>query len=270
MLPRFAACFCCVVSALPAGSLSTRGSRFPGVQLRPLQFLLMDRMQVAVTGVTGSKGCLYSRANLDVPVALAMPEPSLQLLAGLLRLHHPDSYPDGLLRAVCTKGRYLDTYLQRPCTPLEELQTRALQRNILPHGSNFQTISMVLTANGSIISAEISFTAENWHLVATGTLEESPTENNVLQLVEPQLITMYQIHKATQGRQDMQACEAALRMAEGFVLQIVLRKDLRSSLIERLDLQVESWRCMAARVCHSISRRGCWCFLANCPHQLLC
>ena len=242
---------------LPAGFLSTGGSRFPEVQLRPLQFLLMDSMQAAVIGVTGSKGYLFSRANLGVPVALAMPEPSLQLLAGLLRLHHPDSYPDGLLRAVCTNGRYLDTYLQRPCTPLEELQTHALQRNILPYGTDFQTISSALTANGSITDADLSFTAKNWHLVATGTLEESPTENNVLQLLEPQLITMCQIYKATQGSAgDMQACEAALRVAEGFVLEVLLRKNLRSSLIERLDLQGESGRCMVGRVCHPISRHG--------------
>lgn len=207
--------------------------------LRQLQFVLMDSMQRSVKDVTGSTGSLYRRDNYGVPCAVAVPPPGLQLLAGMLLQHHPDSYPGGLLRAVATNGRYLDRYQVRPTTNLPELNLQHLTHLALLQEGHLNVVEAAVKMRGSVKLLQVQdHVARLSQLQSYEVFESSPMDSNSLQLVEPQLLTITQLIKANAKTKDEK--EAALAVAEGFVLEVLLRKDLINNLLQRLGLAGEA------------------------------
>lgn len=227
--------------------LSSGSCRFPDLTQRPLQFVLMDSMQKNVQDVTGSTGRLYCRDDLGVPCAIAVPKPSLQLLAGMLSQYHPDMYPEVLLRAVATNGRYLDRYTVRPFTELVELKLQHLKIRSLLQGNHLAAIERAIQMHGTVKLLQVEDLAALSQLWSYEVFEASPMDNRSLQLVEPQLLTITHLAKAGANKtnqmneaDETKLMEEALSVAEGYVLEVLLRTDLINSLLQRLELAGEA------------------------------
>jgi hypothetical protein len=196
-----------------------------------------------VRGVTGSSGVLFSRPNLGIPRAIPLPLPSLHLLAGMMELYHPASYPAQFLCAVASSGRSLDRFRIRPVTPAEELSTTS---SVLLQGDHLSDVVKAVANSGTTKdSAPVSDdTARmySWEL-----LDSSPLDPSQLLLAEPQLITAAILYKGGvypfSGGYRQAELEKLMETAEGHVLKALVRKDLVKSLIHRLGLQGVCGQC---------------------------
>lgn len=199
----------------------------------------MGSVQSSVKAARCSVGSLFHRDVLGVPCAVAVPPPSLQLLAGMLLQHHPRSYPDMLLRAVATNGRNLDRYQVRPTTQLEELDLQHLSAHSLLQGDHLSAVEKAIMLRGNVKLVQVNDELpEISQLHRYEVFEASPVDASSLQLVEPQLLTVAQMAKARAKCEKDR--EAALAVAEGFLLEVLLRKDLTHSLLKRLKLAGEA------------------------------
>lgn len=231
--------------AAHTGFLGATGrASFKDLPRLPLHFILMGSMQEAVRAVTGHSGALFSRGNIGVASARGIPLPSLQLLAGMMQLYHRSSYPEMLLRAVATSGRNLQRFYDQPETPPDQLSIAYLQDAVALQGSHLDAVTAVVQNRGTTKGLVAS--ADAGRLAAWEVFDRSPLDSAQLHCVDPQLITITVLEKAgvagvSESAQDRQRLEQQLEVAEGYVLEVLVRKDLVQSLGARLQLH-GAWR----------------------------
>ena len=177
---------------------------------------------------------MFSRSNLGVLGASAMPQPSLHLLAGMLKAYHPHLFPSSLLRVVATTGRMLDRIFSRPEINLEELAVEFLQNHFILQEEHLHALRLVVeSGSGSMATVK----GQTLQLQDAGLLDISPLDSKRLLLTDPKLITMHELHSTlSMPNPDPELINERLNEAEGKVLEALVRNDLVASIIGRLGL----------------------------------
>jgi hypothetical protein len=228
------------------GFLTARRTEYSNLTLLPVHFILMGSNQQQVQYVTGYSGPLFRRVNIGVPHAVYVPPPPLQLLAGMMRQYHPQAYPQDLLRAVATSGRYLDCFLVQPVTPLELLSLRNLNSHTLLHPNDLEAVIEVITNHGNTKKLRIS--DKPLRMGPINCFDASPFDYSQLDLAEPQLVTAAVLMRAgvfnfytsaINNHIGAEELEEEVQVAEGYAMEVLLRKDLVDPLVSHLGLQGE-------------------------------
>lgn len=204
-----------------------------------------------------------SRQNLGVLPLVRMPEPSVHLIAGMLQAHHPTLYPRSLLRIMCMHGRSLHRLASTPQLPLLEVGDVDVSELTMVKGEHLNVLTVVMSGGAAQISKLNSGAAEAQQLVDAGYLDVEPRDSDSVVLSDPVMITRKELRPAISQHRPLPedddqsspppgvdgpppaagtnmdseleaAAERQLPLAEGKVLEVLARKDLLNSILEKL------------------------------------
>ena len=162
-----------------------------------------------------------------------MPQPSLHLLAGMLKAYHPH-LSSSLLRVVATTGRMLDSIFAKPETNLENLAVEYLRQHFILQEEHLAALRLVVDSGSALVADIDGLTLQ---LQDAGLLETSPLDSSRLFLADPKLITIHALQKAlNRASPDPTILNRRLNEAERKVLELLVRQDLVVTIIHHLGL----------------------------------